>query len=146
MHLHEITYKVLLDYKADFELNGLMSLGPIEHKTNNRFKNMDDFESYINAIDVDYNSGDVIFTGYVYKINKPQFNAVKRSPYAKGTNYMKKIVKFHGRNCYTPTSGHCTIKCISYFNKKAYTEELLTFIRTEKYRSRVKTSARIQPF
>ena len=40
---------------------------------------MDDFESYINAIDIDYDSEDVIFTGYIYKLNTPQFNVVKPS-------------------------------------------------------------------
>ena len=40
---------------------------------------MDDFESFINAIDVDNDSEDVTFTGYVYKLNTPQFNFVKRS-------------------------------------------------------------------
>ena len=43
-----------------------MFTGPTEHKTNIRFKNMDDFESYINAIDLDYDSEDVLFTTYVY--------------------------------------------------------------------------------
>ena len=33
-----------------------------------------------------------------------------------------------------------------YFTKKDYTQEILTFTRTEKYRSNVMTSARIQPF
>ena len=30
-----------------------MIIGPIEHKPKTRFKNMADFESYINAIDID---------------------------------------------------------------------------------------------
>ena len=30
-----------------------MDIGPVKHKTNIRFRNKDDFESYINAIDVD---------------------------------------------------------------------------------------------
>ena len=38
------------------------------------------------------------------------------------------------------------IKCINYFTRKDYTEEFLTFIRTEQKRSNVMTSARIQPF
>ena len=33
-----------------------MIIGPIEHKTKVRFKNMDDFERYINAIVIDYDS------------------------------------------------------------------------------------------
>ena len=39
----------------------------------------------------------------------------------------------------------CFIKCIKYFNEKDYTEEFLTFIRTEQRRSNVMTSARFQP-
>ena len=58
---------------------------------------MDDFESYINAIDVDYDSEDATFTGYVYQMNTPQFNVVKRSAYGKGTNYMQKIVEDQGK-------------------------------------------------
>ena len=38
-----------------------MIIGPTEHKTTIRFKNMDDFESYIKSIDVDYDSEDVNF-------------------------------------------------------------------------------------
>ena len=45
LNLHEIKNEGLLDYKGDFELSGLMVIGPTEHKTIIRFKNMDDFES-----------------------------------------------------------------------------------------------------
>ena len=91
--LHEIKSEILLDYEGDFELNGLMVIGPVEHKTNIRFINMDDIKSYINAIDVDYDSEDVTFTGYVYKLNTHQFNVVKRSAYAKGINSRQKLLK-----------------------------------------------------
>ena len=52
LNLHEIKNEILEDYTGDFELIGKMIIGPIEHKTNIRFKNMDDFERYINAIDI----------------------------------------------------------------------------------------------
>ena len=146
LHLHEIKNEILLDYTGDFELNGKMNNGPVEHKTNIRFKNKDDFERYINAIDIDYDSEDVIFTGYLYKLDTPQFKVVKRSAYGKGTNYMQEIVEYHGQNCYIPTSGTCFIKCINYFTKKDYTEEFLTFIRSEQRRSNVMTSARVGSF
>ena len=107
---------------------------------------MDDFESFINAIDIDHDGEDVTFTGYVYKLNTTQFNVVTRSAYGRGTNYMQEIVEYHGQNCYIPTSGKCFIKCINYFNKKDYTEEFLTFIRSEQRRSNAMTSARMQPF
>ena len=89
---------------------------------------MDDFESDMNAIDVDYDSEDVTFTGCIYKLNTPQFNVVKQSTYGKGTNYMQEINEYQGKNCYIPTSGMCFIKCITYFTKKVYTEEFLSFI------------------
>ena len=104
-----------------------MFIGPVEHKTIISFKNMDDFERYINAIAIDYISEDVAFTGYVYKLKTPHFKVVKRSAYGKGTNFMQEIVEYHGQNCYVPTSGVCFVKCINYFSKKDYTE-ILTFI------------------
>ena len=67
---------------------------------------MDDFESYINAIDFDYDSGDVTFTGYVIKLNLPQFIVVIGSAYAKSANYMQEIVENCGQNCFIPTNGH----------------------------------------
>ena len=43
-----------------------MLFGPIEHKTNIRFKKKDDFEKFIYAKDLDYDSEDIIFTGLLY--------------------------------------------------------------------------------
>ena len=140
LNLYEIKNEILKDYTGDFELIGKMIIGPVEHKTNIRFKNNDDFERYINAIDIDYDSG------YVYKLDTPQFKVVKKSAYGKGTNYMQEIVEFYGQNCYIPASGKCFIECINYFTRKDYTEEVLTFIRSEQRRSNVMTSARVGSF
>ena len=147
LNLHEIKNEILEDYTGDFELIGSMLVGEIEQKTNIRFKNVDDFESYINAIDNSgYDSEDVIFTGWLYKLNTLEFKKVNRSQYGRGTDFKQDIVEYIGYNCYIPTSGNCFIKCITYFTKKDYTEEFLTFIRTEQRRSNVMTSARVQPF
>ena len=97
---------------------------------------MDNFENNINAFDVDYDSGDVTFTGYVYKLNRAQLSVLNWSLYAKGFIYLQKVVEYHGENCYLPTSDHWFIKCIVCFTKKEDTKEFSTFIRTEKYRSR----------
>ena len=43
--------KFVQDYTSDFELNGLMIIEPVQHKTNIRFQKRDDFESNINAIE-----------------------------------------------------------------------------------------------
>ena len=63
--LHEIKIEILLDYRSVFELIGSMLIGEIEQKSNIRFKNVDDFKFYFNAIDMGgYDSDDVIFTGW----------------------------------------------------------------------------------
>ena len=123
---------------------GKMKTGLIEHKTNLRFKNMDNFESFINAVEIDYESHDVIFTGYIQKFTTHPFNAVKRSSYGEGTNYMNEIVERYGQNVFSPTSGSCFIQCNNYYTNNEYTEEFKNFIRNEKYRAAVMTSARIQ--
>ena len=147
LNLHEIKNDILEDYTGDFELIGSMLVGEIEQKTNIRFKNVDDFENYIKAIDNGgYDSEDVIFTGWLYKLNTPEFKKVNRSQYGRGTDFKQDIVEYIGNNCYIPTSGNCFMKCINYFTKKDYTEKFLTFIRTEQRRSNVMTAARIQPF
>ena len=40
-------------------------------ETHIRFRNLDDFESYITAIDQHYESEDDTFNDYIYKINTP---------------------------------------------------------------------------
>ena len=132
--MHGIKNEILQDYTGDFDLNGLMIIGPVEQKTNIRFKNMDDFESYMNAIDIDYDREDVTFDGYVYKLNTPQLKVVKRSAYGKGTISMQENVEYHGQKC-IPTSGMCFMRSFKNFTKNDYTEEFFTFIRTEQRRS-----------
>ena len=88
---------------------------------------MDNFESYINAKDFDYDSGYVTFTGYVYKLNTPQFKIVKQSAYAKDTISLQENVEYHGQNCYIPTSGHCFIKCVKVFYQKRLYRRIYNF-------------------
>ena len=105
-----------------------MFVAEIEQKTNIRFENIDAFETYINAIDVDYDSEDVIFTGWSYKMNTADFKRVNRTPYGRGTDFKQDIVEYTGNDCYIPTSGNCFIKIINHLTGKGYTEEFLTFI------------------
>ena len=71
--------------------------GEIEQQTKIRFQNNDDFEIYINAIDNGgYDSEDVIFTGWLYKLNTPEFKKIDRSQYARGTDFKQDIVEYIG--------------------------------------------------
>ena len=77
-----------------------MMIGQKEQKTNIRFENVDDFETYINAIgNGGYDSEDVIFTGWLYKLKTLEFRKVNRSQYARGTDFKQDIVEFIGDNC-----------------------------------------------
>ena len=121
MNLHKIKKAILLDCTGDFKLKRLMVIGHFEQKTNIRFRNMNDVASYINAIDIDFESKDVTFTGFVH--NTSQFNVVRRNAYSRGTNYMKEFIEYHRQNCFIPTPRMCFINCIVYFTKKEYTDE-----------------------
>ena len=124
-----------------------MLIGKIEQKTNIRFKDTDDFETYINAIDNGgCDSEDVVFTGRLHILNTPDLKKVNRSQYGRGADFKQDFFEYIGNNCYIPTSGKCFIKCIKYLTGKDYTEEILTFIRTEQRRSNVMTSAKNQKF
>ena len=40
---------------------------------------MDDFENYTKALDIDYDSEGVIFTGCVYELNTPQLKLLNEA-------------------------------------------------------------------
>ena len=143
---HKIRSQNLKHYTGDFEMIGSMLIGEIEQKTNIRFKKLDDFETYINAIDIGYDSEDVIFTRRLYKLNTTEFNKVKRSQFGRGTDFNQDIVDYIGNNCYITKRGNCFIKCINCLTGKDYMKDFSTIIRTEQRRSNVMTSARNQPF
>ena len=144
-NLHEIKQEVLLDYAREFEMDGNIKVGDQIHQTLIRFRNMDDFKTYINKIDQDYESEDSCFNGYIYKLNTPQFKKVNRSQYGNGCSFDKKIIECRGNNCFIPTKGYCFVKCINYLTGQDYKQEYLDFIRNEKRRCNILTKARIQP-
>ena len=122
-----------------------LKVGDQIHQTHRRFRNMDEFERYINSIDEGYDADDCIFNGFIYKINTLQFNEVNRSHYGNGCSFDKIIVDYRGNNCYIPTKGYCFVKCIIYLTGQDYKQEYLDFIRNEKRRSNIMTMERIQP-
>ena len=82
---------------------GNLKVGDQIRQTHARFRNMDDFEAYINSIDQDYDSDDSIFNGYFYKIDTPQFNKVNRPQYGNGCYFKHEIIEYRGNNCFIPT-------------------------------------------
>ena len=146
LNLHEIKNDIMRDYDGVFEMNGTLKVGEQIRQTLIRFRNMDDYEAYINSIDQDYDSDDTIFNGYINKINTPQFNKVNRSQYGNGCSFDKIIIEYRGNKCFIPTKGYCFVKCINFITGEDYIAQYLDFIRNETGRSNIMTKARIQPF
>ena len=144
-NLHEIKQEILQDYEGVFEMIGNLKVGDQIRQTHIRFRNISDYEAYINSIDQDYDSDDAIFNGYIYKIDTPQFNKVNRSQYGNGCSFDKIIIEFRGNNSFIPTKGYCFVKCINFLTGKDYKDKYLEFVRNEKRRSNIMTLARIQP-
>ena len=84
---------------------GNLKVGDQIGQKNIRFRNMDDFEVDINAIDEGYDAEDVISNGYIYKLDTPQFNKVNRSQYGNGYDFKLEIIGYRGNNCFIPTKG-----------------------------------------
>ena len=113
-NLHEIKNEILEDYGGVFEMVGNLKVGDQIRQTHVRFRNINDYEAYINSIDEGYDADDSIFNGYIYKIITPQFNKVNRSQYGNGCSFDKIIEEYQGNNGYIPTKGYCFVKCINY--------------------------------
>ena len=145
-NLHAIRNEILEDYDGEFEMVGFLVIGDQSRQTHIRFRNFTDYESYINAIDQDYESDDAIFNGYLYKINTPQFNSVNISQYGNGCDFKHEIIEYRGDNCFIPTKGYCFIEGINYLTGEDYKRQYLDFLRNEKRRSKIMTKARIQLF
>ena len=144
-NLHEIKNEILQDYDGTFEMIGTLIVGDQLRQTHIRFRKMIDFETYINSIDQDYDSDDSIFNGYIYKINTPIFNKVKRSQYGNGCDFKHEIIEYRGNNCFIPTKGYCFVKCINFLTGQDYKDKYLEFIRNESRRTNIMTMAKTQP-
>ena len=145
MLLHEIKHEILFDYEGEFEMVGNLKVGDQIRETRIRFRNINDYEAYINTIDQDYDSEDTISDGYIYKLITPQFNKVNRSQYGNGCSFDKIIIEYRENNCPIPTKGYCFVKCINYLTGRDYKQQYLDFIRNEKRRCNIMTMTRIQP-
>ena len=145
LNVYEIRDK-LNDGNRGFELVGEMTINGIKKKTNLRFKNNNDFESYIEKIDEKYDGEDIVFEVDAFQLPQPDFKPIKRSNYGKGSDFKINIQDFFGTNCYIPTGNNCFVKCINYLTGNDYTQLYLDFISEGDRRKNVMTLARIQPF
>ena len=68
-NLHGIKEEILGDYSGEVELIDKLLIGDHVRANQIRFRNINDFEVYINSFDQDYDSEDCIFNGYFFKLN-----------------------------------------------------------------------------
>ena len=145
-NLHEIKQQLLQDYTSAFEMVGNLKVGDQIRQTHIRFRIMDDFEAYINAIDEGYDAEDAIFNGYIRKLDIPQFNKVNQSQYGNGCDFKQEIIEYRGNNCFIQSNVYCFVKSINFLTGQDYKQQYLDFIRSEHRRSNIMTKARIQQF
>ena len=115
-NLHEIKNEILVDYAGEFENVGELSIGDHIRQTHLRSRNINDYESYIKAIDQDYESEDAISNGYIYKVNTLPLNLVIISQYGKGCDFKHEIIEYRRNICFIPTKGYCFVKCNIYLS------------------------------
>ena len=145
LNVFEIRDK-LDDDNRGFELVGDITINGIKKKTNMHFKNINDYESYIEKIDEKYDGEDVVFEGDAFQLNQPEFKPIKRSKFGKGSNHLFDIEEYVGTNCYIPAGNNCFVKFINTLTEKDYTQQYLEFICEGGRRKNVMTLAKIQPF
>ena len=66
--LHEVENDLLGDYEGEFERIVPLISGEHIRKIHIRLRNFNDYETYIKAIDIDYDSEDSIFTVFFKEI------------------------------------------------------------------------------
>ena len=111
---------------------GVMLVGEIEQNTNIKFRNVDDFETSFIAIDVEYDSENVIFKWWLYKVNTPQFNMVSRYRNREGTDFKQVIDEYIGNNCSFPTSSIYFMIFFKHLTTKVYTEDFFLLFEQNK--------------
>ena len=114
---------MLGDYVADFETVGRLKIADQTRETHIRFRKIDDYVSYIQAIDQDYESEDDFSNGYIYKILTPQFNLVNRKQYGNGCDFKHEITEYRGNNCFIPTKGYYIVKSINFLIGEDYKQQ-----------------------
>ena len=93
---------------------------------------MDNFKSYIKAINEKCEAEDAIFNGSLFKNNTPQFSIVIRSQYGNGFDFKHEIFEYRGSNCYLPTKAYCFVKCIIFITGENCKQQYLSFNSKER--------------
>ena len=121
---------------------GRLEIADQTRETHIRFRNLDNFESYIDAFDQHYESENAILKGYTHKINSPKFKLVNRIQYGNGCDFKHEILEHRGNNCFIPAKGYCFVKYNNFITGEDYSEQYLDFHRIGKRRANNMTKAR----
>ena len=84
------------DYDGEFEKLGEFIIGEHTHKTHIRNGNLNDYEHYIKAKDVDNDSEDSSYTN-IYELHTHEFKKVNRLDMVKAQNSKKTLLKYFAK-------------------------------------------------
>ena len=121
--LHEIKEEKIVDYAVEFKMVSILKFCDQIRTTHFRFRNIIDYEAYINSIDGAYDSEDAIFNGYFHKINNPQLSPGNRSQYGNGFDLKHEIIEYRRNNCFEPTKGYCFVTCSNFITGEDYKKQ-----------------------
>ena len=133
--IYKFKNEILGNYTGEFELVGKLPIGDQIRQNHIRFRNSDDYVSYINAInatDWNFESEDAIFNGYIYNINTLQFSLIFKSQYGNGCDFKQEIFEYRRKKYFIPTKGYHFVKCISFITGEDYKQQNLDFLRDGK--------------
>ena len=111
---------------------GELSIADHICQTHIRFRNITDYESYINAIDQDYESEDAIFNIYIYKRDTPHFHLVNKLQYRNDCDIKHQNIVYLGNISFVPTKRYRFVKRIILLTGENYKEKYLDFLGKEK--------------
>ena len=146
LNLHETKDAALVDYNEDFEKNCDFVSGEHSQSTNKRYKNIEAYETYVNNTVWDYDADDFFsMFGFINYIHLKLLRLIDLQM-EKAIITCKILLIFWGKKCYVPSSGSCFIKNLNYLWDRILKKEFLSIIRDEKRRSKIMTSAGVEPF
>ena len=102
---------------------GNLKVGDQIRQTHIRFRNISDYEAYINSIDEGYYDEDAVFNGYFIKSILNNLIKLLDLNMEMDVILNMKLLKIKETNCFIPTKRYCFVKCINFLTGLNYKEQ-----------------------
>ena len=103
-------------------------MGRLIEKTSLPFKDLEAYNTLKDQIQLKYDGEDVVFTGYLIEFHDLLFEKVKRSNFAKVSDFFYEIKEFNRINCFIPTKKNFLTNCFRFLTRKLLIEEFIEIL------------------